>query len=306
MDLRQMEYFVALAEERQFTRAAELTMVSQSGLSSSIRSLEAELGTALFHRTTRRVDLTPAGAALLPHARAMLAQAGAGRDAVVATLGELEGVLRIGSEQCLGVIDVPTVLERFRRRHPRVEIVFEQDGSRTLVERVRGGELDAAFVAGAEGSSAGLGFGGLDHRPLGIEPLVLLSPADHPVAAQRRLALAEVAGEEFVDFRTDWAARGLTDEAFQRLGVARIVAFTVNDVHTLLDLVQRGLGLALVPRPIALKQAAAGLAAIPVSDALPQWSVSAVVPTLEKLGGPARKLVELLSAAEDEPLPAAV
>ena len=83
MDLRQMEYLVALADEQQFTRAAAVCRVSQSGLSAAIRSLEDELGTTLFARTTRRVEPTDAGLALLPYARAMLAQATAGRDAVV-------------------------------------------------------------------------------------------------------------------------------------------------------------------------------------------------------------------------------
>ena len=91
MDLRQMEYFVALAEESQFTRAAEITRVSQSGLSAAIKSLEEDLNAKLFTRTTRRVELTPAGRALFPHARNLLAEATAGRDAVTATVGRSPG-----------------------------------------------------------------------------------------------------------------------------------------------------------------------------------------------------------------------
>ena len=93
MDLRQMEYFVALAEESQFTRAAEITRVSQSGLSAAIKSLEEDLNAKLFVRTTRRVELTPAGRALFPHARNLLAEATAGRDAVTATIGEVTGLI---------------------------------------------------------------------------------------------------------------------------------------------------------------------------------------------------------------------
>ena len=148
MDLRQMEYFVAVAEENQFTRAAEITRVSQSGLSAAIKSLEDELNTKLFTRTTRRVDLTPAGHALFPHARNLLAEANAGRDAVTATLGQLTGSLHVGAEQCLGAVNVPELLERFHSRHPEVEITFAQQGSADLLTQLRDGTLDLAFVAG--------------------------------------------------------------------------------------------------------------------------------------------------------------
>lgn len=91
MDLRQMAYFVALADERQFTRAAGISRVSQSGLSTSIRTLEDELQTTLFTRSTRKVELTDAGRALLPRARPLLSQTTAGKDAVVATRGRGAG-----------------------------------------------------------------------------------------------------------------------------------------------------------------------------------------------------------------------
>ncbi len=141
MDLRQMEYFVALAEEQQFTRAAEITRVSQSGLSASIRTLEDELQATLFTRSTRKVELTDAGRALLPHARSLLSQAVAGKDAVVATRAEVLGELRVGGEQCLGAIDVPELLERFHHRYPKVRVVFAQAGSYALLESMRMGEL---------------------------------------------------------------------------------------------------------------------------------------------------------------------
>ncbi|HEX5880472.1 MAG TPA: LysR family transcriptional regulator [Actinomycetota bacterium] len=104
MDFRQMQYLVTLADEQQFTRAAAICGVSQSGLSAAIRALEDELGSTLFHRTTRRVEPNAAGLALLPHARTMLAQAAAARDAVVRASRELSGSLRVGAEQCLASI----------------------------------------------------------------------------------------------------------------------------------------------------------------------------------------------------------
>ncbi|MCU1509398.1 MAG: Hca operon transcriptional activator [Glaciihabitans sp.] len=298
-----MEYFVALAEEKQFTRAADLTMVSQSGLSASIRNLEDELGARLFTRTTRRVELTAAGEALLPHAQALLAQANAGRDAVTSTVGELAGHLRVGSEQCLGLVDVSELLDRFHRRYGRVDIAFEQDGSARLLSRLRAGELDVAFVAGSAKSSgtSSLRLAGLDHVSLGEEPVVLLARSDHPLADKRRVSWEDLEGATFIDFGDSWAARILNDETFATRGLQRQVAFAVNDVHTLLDLVQRGLGIALVPRPIASKPQANGLVRLPLeqnTDA--SWRVTAVVGASERSALTAAKLLELLPPRREQ------
>lgn len=273
MDLRQMEYLVALADEQQFTRAAAVCRVSQSGLSAAIRSLEDELGTSLFSRTTRRVEPTDAGLALLPFARAMLEQAVAGRDAVVRATHELSGRLSVGAEQCLGVVDVPPLLERFRRRYPLVEIRFTQAGSHELVEQLRDGRLDVAFVATTEHLAT------VQRTELGRRDVVLLCPPEHPLAHRTREAVgwAELRDHEFIDFHESWGVRSLNDAASAAHGVQRRVRCTVNDIHTLLELVDRGLGIALVPQHVAHKPQAARLVTIPLAaDAAPHWVVSAV------------------------------
>src|SRR6478752_590149 len=204
MDFRQMQYLVTLAEEQQFTRAASVCGVSQSGLSAAIRALEDELGATLFDRTTRRVEPTAAGLALVPHARTLLAQAAAARDAVVRATRELSGSLRIGAEQCLGIVDVVSLLDRVHRRYALVDLDFTQAGSHELVSRVLDGSLDLAFVATE------------DH----------LGPV------------------------------------------------------TLLDLVHRRLGAAIVPQHVAAKPQVAGLAVRSMPAVTPDWVVSAIV------GGP--------------------
>jgi DNA-binding transcriptional LysR family regulator len=297
MELRQMEYLVALADERQFTRAADVTGVSQSGLSAAIRNLEVELGTKLFTRTTRKVEPTEAGLALLPFARSMLSSATEARDAVVQVSRELAGTLRVGAEQCLGVVDVATLLERFHRRYPRVEIAFTQAGSHELLAGVRDGELDAAFVATTDH------VGVLPRTVLGQEPVVLLCPPEHPLASRTAVDRADLGDESFIDFHPSWAVRQLNDDAFAALGVHRRVRFTVNDVHTLLDLVDRGLGVALVPRHVAAKPQAARLVGVPLApDGAADWVVSVVTNPGERPDSPAPHLVELL---DDAPVPAA-
>ena len=228
MDLRQMEYLVALADEQQFTRAAAVCRVSQSGLSAAIRSLEDELGTTLFSRTTRRVEPTDAGLALLPYARTMLAQAAAGRDAVVRATRELSGQLRVGAEQCLGIVDVPSLLERFRRRYPLVDIHFTQAGSHDLVDRVRDGDLDVAFVATTEHLTARDA-----HRARSVAGRAAV-PAGASARRSGRVDWADLRDQDFIDFQESWAVRSLNDAACAAQGVGRRVRCTVNDVHTLL------------------------------------------------------------------------
>jgi DNA-binding transcriptional LysR family regulator len=292
MDLRQMEYVLALADEQNFTRAAALCGVSQSGLSASIRALESELGTELFARTTRKVEPTDAGLALLPHARELLTHARAGRDAVVRVTRTLSGQLRVGAEQCLGVIDVPELLERFHRRYPQVSINFTQAGSYELLDLVRANALDVAFVA----TSTHLGT--LERTELARRPIVLLCPPHHRLAGRGRIQWADIDGLDFVDFHESWAIRAINDDLARSRGIHRAVRCTVNDIHTLLDLVHRGLGIAMVPQTIAAKPQAAGLAVVqlPQTDA-PEWVVSVVTPTGAATSAAAVHLLELLPAS---------
>ena len=150
MELRALEYFVAVAEERHFTRAAARVHVSQSGLSATIRSLEAELHAALFERTTRRVSLTSAGAALLPDARRALAAARAGAEAVGAVQGLQRGTVAVGVMQEMGVVELPRTLAQFQRRYPGVELRLRQGSTSELHQLLIDGAVDLAVVSPPE------------------------------------------------------------------------------------------------------------------------------------------------------------
>jgi DNA-binding transcriptional LysR family regulator len=296
MDLRQMEHFLAVAEEQQFTRAAALRRVSQSGLSASIRTLEDELETTLFTRTTRSVELTDAGRALLPHARSMIAQAAAGKDAVVATRGEVVGELRLGAEQCLGVVDIPELLARFYARYPKVRVAFLQAGTLELLDLVRAGGLDVAFVAAAADAPRSSINAPATQRVLSTEPMVVLCSPQSAMARRSRASWSDLAEEVFVDFHLSWAMRSINDAAFAERGIARDLRFTVNDVHTLLDMVHRQLGVALVPRPIASKPQAEGLVVLPLDgERPPGWTLSVATAASEPDASLAQRLVEMLA-----------
>ena len=273
MELRHLEHFIAVAEQKHFTRAAEAMSISQSGLSASIRALERELHAALFVRNTRSVELTEAGRALLCEGRRTLAAAEAAKDAVAAVQGLIRGHLTVGLEQCLGVVDVPALLAKFRSSYPGVEIEVRQGGSTPMLDELSSGRLDVAFVA-----TAGDPIDGLDLRPLSKESMVLVCAPDHRLALAKEVSLQHLAGESFVDFDRTWGARAISDRAFAAAGVAHPVTIEVNDVHTLLALVAHDLGVSLVPERIAAKKGDHKTVPLTPGSASP-WQVSVAVPT---------------------------
>jgi DNA-binding transcriptional LysR family regulator len=243
MELRHLEHFVAVAEEQSFTRAAARIHVVQSGLSVSIRSLERELGTRLFDRTTHRVELTDAGAALLVEARRTLAAADAARDAVAGVAGGLRGTVRIGIMQSLTLIDLAALLADFHRERPQVQLVprAAQGGSAELARDVLDGRLDLAFAALPARYPAGLTV-----VPVASEELMLACPPDHPLANRRRISLSELDGERFVDFPVGWGTRISGDLLFQDAGLQREIVVEVADIPNAMELVRAGFGFAFV------------------------------------------------------------
>jgi DNA-binding transcriptional LysR family regulator len=283
-----LEHFVAVAEERNVTRAAARLHLAQSGLSASVRALERELGAELFVRTARGVDLTDAGRALLREARRTLDSAAAAREAVAAVRGVVGGTLRVGTEQCMGAADPFGALMAFGARHPSVDVHVEQAGSAVLLERLRQGRLDMAFVAGP-GDTAGLGL-----RALAREPMVLLCAPGHRLAERREpVALEELADEVFVDLRPQWGSRRVADAAFAAAGVRRGIAMQLDDVHKLLEAVGRGGAVAFVPRSVANKEQARGLRCLsPATDNV--WEVALAWPVHARPSAAAHALLSSL------------
>jgi DNA-binding transcriptional LysR family regulator len=291
VELRQLEYFVAVAEERHFTRAAARMHVAQSGLSASIRSLERELGANLFVRNTRSVELTNEGRALLTEARHTLANVAAAKEAVAAVQGLLLGTLAVGTLQCLGAVDLPALLARFHASHPGVEIRLRQGGSTDLIERVRTGDLDLAFVSAPPDGAPGVTL-----TPVAEEPMVLACGPAHPFGDRDTVDLAELCGETFVDFYPGWVTRDVVDRAMAAAALDRRVSFEVNDVHWLLDLVGYGLGVAVVPEAFTHKKTAARF--VPIAAA-PTWQVAVATATGRHPGAAAKALLSRYTPIDD-------
>lgn len=246
MDLRQLEYLVAVAEEASFTRAAERVHISQSGVSAQIRQLERELGAELFDRTGRAPSLTTAGAAALPHARAALASAAAVREAVADVTTLVRGHLTVGMVTACTVEPLFAGLAGFHAAHPGVEITLVEDGSDRLVEGVRRGSIDLALVG-----TAGAAPQGLATTTIISEPLVACTLPDHPLTTRSRVRLRDVVGHPIACLPPGTGIRSVLDGACAAAGLRPTLAVEASAPAAVLDLAARGLGVAVLSESMA-------------------------------------------------------
>jgi DNA-binding transcriptional LysR family regulator len=293
VELRQLEHFVAAAETGHFTRAAGRCHISQSALSTSIRSLERELGSPLFARTTRRVELTAAGRTLLDEARRTLAAAASARDAVLAMRGLLRGSLAVGGIPTPASLDQAGLLARFRERYPAVGICYARNTSMALIPEVEASRLDVAFVS-------------LPDRlpdqvraiPLSTQQMMFVCRPDHPLADRERVTLEDLADQEFVGAPKGSVSHEAVDRVFARAGRERRVPFEVNEILAIMDFVAHGLGVSLVQERLAISRH--DLRAIPLAGTDLTWTLAAIV-SRHRASPAARAFLALLPQAEAAP-----
>ncbi len=292
VELRHLEYFVAVAEELSFTRASRRLHVVQSGVSSAIAGLERELGAALFDRDRHTVALTEAGRALLPEARATLAAARVAAEAVAEAAAGLRGTLSVGTMISTGSVDVPGLLGRFHAAHPGVLVRLRvlPGGSAELAREVAGGGLDLALL-----SLPGEPPAGVTVRQLTQEPLAVICAPEHPLAlaAADGVALDALRAETFIDFPVGWGTRAIVDRAFAVAGIDRLVAFEVADYGTATGLVAHGLGVAFVPATAAARLA--GVVQVPTVPPL-IWRIQVATATARRPSAAARAFAGQLLA----------
>ncbi len=244
MELRQLRYLVALAEELSFTRAAAREHVAQPALSQQIRRLEEEVGLALVERTTRHVALTDAGRLLEVRARRVLSELEAAATELEAVRGMNTGHVTIGAMHTMGPIDLSLPLALFHDQHPDVGLTVREYSSEEMAEMLRVDELDLAFLSVTERVEAhGLGF-----HQLVAEELVVLLPPGHPLGDRRQVRMAELAAEQFISFREGARLRELLFAAGRQAGFEPRVTLESNESRRVRRLVSRGLGVAILPR----------------------------------------------------------
>jgi DNA-binding transcriptional LysR family regulator len=275
MELRQLRMFVAVAEEGGFSRAADRLHLVQSAVSAGIRSLERELGTALFHRDTRHVELSDAGRALLPEARNVLSAVTLASDSVAQVGSGLRGSVRLGIMQAQGMRSVSTarLIAGFQRDHPGVRISARHVGGSTeMARQIDEGGLDLGILSLIHKAPAGL-----ELTPLASEPILLACAPGHRLAGSKTVSLTELAAERFVDMPEGWGVRMATDRAFAAAGIPRSVSFELNDSASVIEFVRERLGVALLPVPMAA--IAPEVLQIPVADAVLSFDIFLAEPT---------------------------
>ena len=251
MQLHQLAYFVAVAETRHFTRAAEREHVAQPSLSQQIRALEQELGSPLFNRVRGNITLTPAGETLLPLARRILADAATARRQVQELLDLRRGTVRLGATPSLCTGFLPEVLRDFHNDYPGIQLIVEEGGSRDLVRDLAMGRLDLALIILPLHSSDPA----LATTPLLRENLVVVtslrSPAPGP---DGELRIDDLRDQPLVMFRRGYDLREFTVGACREAGFEPTFAIEGGEMDAVVGFVAAGLGAAVIPSMVASRQ----------------------------------------------------
>jgi DNA-binding transcriptional LysR family regulator len=246
MELRQLEYFVAVAEEANFTRAAERVNISQSGVSAQVRQLERELGHDLFDRSGRSVRLTGMGTAVLPYARAALEAVDGARLTVDQLAGLVHGQVNVGMVSGCALPLLAELLAEFHGRYPGVAIALTEGGSDHMVGSLLDGRLDLALIG-----SAGAETPGIDVAVVVDEALVAAVSPDDPLASRRTMAVADLREQPLVCLPRGTGVRTALDAACARAGFEPRIVFEVSALPMAAELAGLGLGLAILPTSTA-------------------------------------------------------
>jgi LysR family transcriptional activator of glutamate synthase operon len=242
MELRQLQYFVSVSEQRNFTRAAELLHVAQPSLSQQIRALEREVGAALFERTSRSVRLTAAGESLLPHARRALAAVNDARHEIADQAVAPSGVVRLGTTPTVAIHLLPAWLASFIQQYPAIEVRLFESGAVALEGDLVSGAIDLAVVTLPAHHAS------LQVRSIVEEELLLGVAPGHPFATRDAIGLEEAADEPFVLYREGYGLRESVLSACHQAGFRPRVVLDGGETETVLRLCAAGLGVTLVPR----------------------------------------------------------
>ena len=249
MELRHIRYFLAVAEERNFTRAAERVGIGQPPLSQQIRDLENEIGAPLFHRLPHGAELTPAGSAFLAEVKPILAAAARAKEAALRAYRGEEGSLALGLTASAGFNPVVSrSLREFRRRWPGVKLTLNELNTLQMLRDLREEKLDAIFVRPGEDELEGLRL-----RRFADEAMLIALPASHPLAGREALPLAALAAEPFVLYPP---AAGLSlyheiVSACRACGFEPIAAQSAPQITSVINLVAAELGVSIVPESAA-------------------------------------------------------
>lgn len=294
-DLTDLRLFLHVAEAGSITGGAERSALALASASARIRGMEAAAGTALLQRGRRGVAPTPAGEAVLHHARLVLQQIERMRGELGDYARGLKGHVRILGNTAAVTEFLPEPLAEWLAAHPRIDIDLEERPSHAIVEAVAAGLADLGIVADMADGRAADGGGGLERIPFRIDRLVLAVPRGHLLAARRRIAFAEVLGEDFVGLSPGSALQDHLARHAARAGRPLTLRVRLGGFDAVCRMVEQGVGLAVVPETAARRcRRSMAIRAVPLSDPWALRRLSICVRSLDALPAHARRLVEHL------------
>jgi LysR family hydrogen peroxide-inducible transcriptional activator len=264
MEIHQLRYFVAVAEEGSFSRAAAKVRVAQPSLSQQIRKLEAEVGQPLFDRLPRSVVLTEAGRCLLEYARQILASIGDARRCVDELKGKIAGDVAVGAIPTIAPYVLPELVVTFQEHYPDVTLHIVEDVTAGIVRRIEAGELDVALASTCQKNPS------LGVEPVGVEPLLALIPEAHSLARQSVITFDDLKSQRFLLLHE---MHCLSQQVHHQLESRRLhpeIALAGSQLSTIANMVAAGIGVSIVPQMMVRHHATPGCVTLPFAPPAPE------------------------------------
>jgi LysR family hydrogen peroxide-inducible transcriptional activator len=264
MEIHQLRYFVAVADEGSFSRAAAKVRVAQPSLSQQIQKLEAEMGQPLFDRLPRSVVLTEAGRCFIDYARQILATIGDARRCVEELKGKVGGALAVGAIPTIAPYVLPGLIGKFQKRYPEVTLEIVEDVTDGVAQRVEAGELDVAFASTCHQGPT------IQRQSLGKEPLLTLVSKRHPLAKKTQVTLDDLKSQRFLLLHE---MHCLSRQVNQLLAASRLrpdLALAGSQLGTIANMVAAGIGVSIVPQMMVKHQVIPGCVSLPFAPPVPE------------------------------------
>ncbi|MFB9329458.1 LysR family transcriptional regulator [Paenibacillus aurantiacus] len=297
MELRQLEYFLAICRELHFTRAAEKLGIAQPSLSQQIRLLEHEMGTPLFDRIGKKIALTEAGGLLQTHALHVFHELAQARAAIGELQGLKRGALKIGALQAAASDLLPPALAKFHARYPTIELSVQAARTSDIVDLLIRNELDLGIIMRAGMAEDMEAF---ETIPLYREELVFVVPLGHPLTDRQALPLEALQDTPAILFPASYVLRQLLVEACVKLGFEPRPVLETTSTEAVLRLVATGLGISMVPASAIRSSDGAAIRAIPVEGAALTTEIALIYRKHKHLCAASRAFIHELNAAVKE------